>query len=146
MSGAGFSLFVGFIDGDHFIGVAVVGSNDGAASCSCYGFEYASQGDVGGFNGFDDSLEVASVSYHVGVGKVDETKLVLLAGNEVAGSLGDLGSLHGWSIGKRGDFVGSNQSVGFLGEGFTTPAVEKEGYMGKFLGLCHTKLPQPQFS
>ena len=78
----------------HFVGVAVVGGDDGDAADGADFFEESAECEVDGFDGDDGGFEVAGVSDHVAVGVVDADEIVVVCVECFDDGVGDFGAFH----------------------------------------------------
>ena len=91
-------------------------------------------------NRLDGCLEDAGVADHVRVGEVDDNDIIFAAADGRVQFLADFGRAH-FRLEVIGRYRGRrNQDPVLILVGIFNTAVEEEGYMGIFLGLCQTQL------
>ena len=78
----------------HFVGVSVVGGDDGDTAEGADFFEESAERQVDGFDGDDGSVEVSGMSDHVAVGVVDADEVVAVSVERVDDGVGDFGAFH----------------------------------------------------
>src|SRR5258705_13940915 len=97
---------------------------------------------VDGFYGADGGFHHARVTYHVGVGEVDD--------DDVEGGVGDgfddgVGYTGGGHLGGEvvgGDLLRGDESAVFAGEGFLDAAIEEVGDVGVLFGLGYAEVAE----
>lgn len=78
---------------NHDFGIAVIGGDEKVSIGKSK--PKAAQLDVDGFDGFNGGLDIAGVTDHIGVGKIDEDKIKGILGIQVNDGVDDSGGGHG---------------------------------------------------
>ncbi len=126
----------------HLLGIAMIGDDQGAASCLAQGCDYAADSGVHSLHCCNCRLHLTAMADHVGIGEIDQAKAIFARFNQRHRPGGNLRRLHLRRIGKCDAPVGRDEDVIFHGsiQRLTIAAVEEEGDMGVFLRFSQAKL------